>query len=126
MPGLLAAIGTGLLNLLTGDLVGRAIGMVEKKIDNENDRERIKAEVVKVWLQNRMALPWWLDALFIVPLATWFAAVVVYSILFHANGPFPVPWDIAALPKPLDDWAGAIVMARFAPAMIQKFFGGWA
>ncbi|MEM6463341.1 MAG: phage terminase large subunit [Pseudomonadota bacterium] len=43
---------------------------------------------------------------FVIPLGVWFAAVVADS-LFHFT------WNVAALPPPLDTWAGWIVSALF-------------
>ena len=51
--------------------------------------------------------------LFAAPLALWFCSVVVYSVFWHQNGPFPQDWDIAALPQPLDTWAGWIITFIF-------------
>lgn len=110
-----------LAKLFTGDIVGRAFDVIDKKIEGENDRERLKAEVTQTWLRNRMHLPWWLDAVFIVPLGLWWVSIIIYSILFHVNGPFPVSWDIAALPAPLDQWAGWIILSRFGAGIVGKF-----
>jgi hypothetical protein len=52
---------------------------------------------------------WWFQLFFIIPLAVWFAAVVIYSVLWCNNCMFPQPWSIAALPSPLNDWAAAII-----------------
>ena len=43
---------------------------------------------------------------FVLPLGIWFAAVVADSI-FHFD------WNVAALPSPLDQWAGWIISALF-------------
>lgn len=56
---------------------------------------------------------WWFQLFFIVPLALWFSAVVIYSILWCNNCIWPQPWTIAALPPPLNDWAGAIIAFLF-------------
>ena len=110
-----------LAKLFTGDVVGRVFTTIDKKIESETDRERLKADVTKTWLQNRMTLPWWLDACFIVPLGLWWASILVYSMFFHTNGIFPQTWDIAALPSPLDDWAGWIIMSRFGAGIVGRF-----
>ncbi len=52
---------------------------------------------------------WWFQLFFIIPLAIWFSAVVIYSVLWCNDCIYPQPWTIAALPDPLDKWAGAII-----------------
>ena len=109
------------LNFFTGGIVGRLFDTTDRKVAAESDKERLKADVLQTWLRNRVAMPWFVDFAFIGPLAFWWGAVCVYSVFFHAGGPFPQTWDIAALPHPLDQWAGWIIGARFAPALITQF-----
>jgi hypothetical protein len=118
---MLLAIGKAILGLFTGNLVERAFDVIDRKIVSQSDRERLKADVVKTWLQNRVAMPWYVDFCFIGPLALWWGAICVYSILWHQNGPFPQSWDIAALPAPLDDWAGWIVLSRFGVGVVTGY-----
>ncbi len=59
--------------------------------------------------------------LFAVPLAIWWAAVLIYSVLWCAGCAYPQDWTIAALPPPLDDWAGLIVMAIFGVIGLDRF-----
>lgn len=110
-----------LFKILTGDVLGRLFDTIDRKLDNDTDKERLKAEVTGAWLQNRVMLPWYVDFCFIGPLAFWWAAICLYSIFWHANGLFPQHWTIAALPAPLDEWAGWIVMSRFAVGVVQNF-----
>lgn len=56
-----------------------------------------------------MSGAFWFQLFFIVPLAFWFAGVVVYSLLWCQACVWPQPWTIAALPAPLNEWAGWIV-----------------
>lgn len=55
----------------------------------------------------------WLMLLFAVPLAFWFSAVVVYSVLWCQGCAYPQAWSIAALPAPLSEWAGVIIVSIF-------------
>jgi len=112
---------SAIIKFLTGDVIGRAFDVIDRKIDADTDKERLKADVVKTWLQNRVSLPWYVDFCFIGPLAVWWSAICIYSILWHSNGPFPQTWDIAALPPPLDEWAGWIILSRFGVGVVEKF-----
>jgi hypothetical protein len=49
-----------------------------------------------------------------VPLGVYFAAIIVYSMLWGRGCAFPQNWSIAALPPPLNEWSGWIVMSMFA------------
>ena len=110
-----------IINFFTGNVVQRAFDVIDKKIDAESDRERLKADVVETWLQNRVAMPWYVDFCFIGPLALWWGVICIYNILWHANGIWPQSWTIAALPDPLDEWAGWIVLSRFGVGVVQSF-----
>jgi hypothetical protein len=106
---------------LTGDIVGRAFDVIDKKVQNDADKEKLKADVVQTWLQNRITMPWFVDFAFIGPLAIWWGTICIYSILWHSGGPFPQSWDIAALPPPLDEWAGWIILSRFGVGLVQNY-----
>lgn len=60
---------------------------------------------------------WWVTAivrpLFAYPLALWWGAVILDSI-------FLFDWEVAALPAPLDEWAGWIVAAYFVMRPVEK------
>lgn len=117
MSGFLAWLG----NFLTGNLVGRVFDTIDKKVESEADREKLKADVMRTWLQNRVSLPWYVDALFIAPLAFWWASIIVYSMIWCSNCAFPQGWSIAALPDPLNEWAGWIIMSRFGVGAVSQF-----
>lgn len=93
-----------------------------KKADNDLEREKIQAEVEQskdkwkaVILTSTGA--WWFQLFFIIPLAFWFSAVVFYSILWCKGCMFPQHWSIAALPAPLNEWAGVIIGFLFLANM---------
>lgn len=77
------------------------------------EREKIKADVEKNKYAMKVALlsrgGWWFQLFFIVPLSVWFSGVVIYSLLWCQTCAYPQPWDIAALPDPLNEWAGWII-----------------
>jgi hypothetical protein len=95
-----------------------------KKADTDVEREKIRADVEK----NKDAIKgavllngsWWFQLFFIWPLAIWFSSVVLYSIFWCKACMFPQPWSIAALPAPLDEWAGWIVGFLFLVTPVGK------
>jgi hypothetical protein len=106
-----------LLSLLLGNPLDRILKSVDKSMDNETERERIKADTVKAFTAAKVSVltgpGWWFPLFFIVPLGVWFSSVCIYSVLWCSACAFPQAWSIAALPKPLDEWAGMIVSAMF-------------
>lgn len=106
-----------ILGWLTGGFLDRVLDTVDRRIEAETDREALRAEIIREHFRTRAdwmrAGGFWLMVLFAAPLAVWWAAVIVYSILWCAGCAYPQDWTIAALPAPLDEWAGLIVMAIF-------------
>jgi len=106
-----------LIRWLTGGVLDRVLDTIDKRVDAETDRDRIKAEVIKTYLETRpgfmRAGGFWLMLLFAAPLGFWFAAVTIYSVFWCAGCAFPQDWTIAALPPPLDDWSGLIIASIF-------------
>ena len=106
-----------LAKLLGGGILDRVLDTVDRKVAAETDREALKADIIKEHYRTRAdfmrAGGFWLMLIFAVPLAAWFGAVCLYSILWCRGCIWPQPWTIAALPPPLDTWAGAIITAIF-------------
>lgn len=106
-----------LIRLLTGGALDRVLDTVDRRIAAETDKEAVKAEIIKAHYAtsaDRMrAGGFWLMLIFAVPLAIWWGAVIIYSILWCQGCAYPQDWTIAALPPPLDDWAGGIVVSIF-------------
>lgn len=113
-----------LLGFLKGPL-GRAFDLAEKRLKNQNDREKLKADLIAEHMRTRpgfmQAGGFVLMLLFAAPLAFWFAAVCVYSVFWCADCAFPQTWTIAALPPPLDQWSAQIVIAIFGVAGLTRF-----
>lgn len=109
----------------TGGALDRVLQTVDRKIEAESDRDRIKADLITVHYKTRagfmQAGGFWLMLLFAAPLAFWFAAVCVYSVFWCADCAFPQAWTIAALPPPLDEWSAQIVIAIFGVAGLTRF-----
>lgn len=104
-----------ILGWMTGGFLDRALGSVDKYIQSTTDKERIKADVVGAYYANRAswmrAGGFWLLLLFAIPVAFHFASVTIYSVFWCADCAWPQPWSIAALPKPMDEWEGWIIIA---------------
>lgn len=117
-----------LLGLFLGGPLSRILDTVDRKVDNETERERIKTDAVRTYVdaQSRVLTGrgWWFPLFFIVPLGLWFSAVCIYSILFCEKCIYPQPWVIAALPEPLDEWSGAIIgslfIARYGEQLLSR------
>ena len=112
------------LNWLTGGVLDRALSTIDRKIAADTDREKLKADIILEHYRSRAdwmrAGGFWLMLIFAAPLAVWWGAVLLYSLLWCARCAYPQAWSIAALPAPLDEWAGLIVMAIFGVIGIDR------
>lgn len=103
----------------------RILDTVDRKVTAETDREKIKGDIIQEHYRNRgdwmRAGGFYLMLLFAAPLAFWFGSVVVYSVLWCQGCAFPQPWSIAALPAPLDEWAGLMIVSIFGVIGISRF-----
>lgn len=111
-----------LVKMLTGGTVDKVLDYMQRKalvasgdararfevqrelVKAAVDETRIMADLNKAKLGN--AVFWVLACLFVGPLAIWWTAVIADS-LFHFE------WNVAALPKPLNEWAGDMVKWLF-------------
>lgn len=108
---------TYVMNLFSGGLLDRILDSVDKHVDASTERAKIKANLVETYYTNRVGYMrsggFWLMLIFAVPLACWWSAVILYSIFWCKLCIYPQSWSIAALPSPLNDWAGLIIVAIF-------------
>lgn len=113
-----------LLAWLSGGILDRVLDTVDRRIAAQTDRDKIAADVIKEHYRTRAdfmrAGGFWLMLIFAAPLAFWWAAVLVYSVLWCRACAFPQEWTIAALPAPLDEWAGLIVMSIFGVLGVDR------
>ena len=93
-------------NFLTGGILQRSLDSVDKWVDSQTDREKIKGDIIIEHYRTRAdwmrSGGFWLMLIFAVPLAFWFGAVCVYSVFWCAGCAYPQTWTIAALPAPID------------------------
>jgi hypothetical protein len=98
--------------------LGRILDTIDKRTDAGLERDKAKLAAMTSFASTQAAMMAgpgrWLLALFIVPLGVYFAAIIVYSMLWCRGCAFPQNWSIAALPPPLNEWSGWIVMSMFA------------
>lgn len=108
-----------ILSWLTGNgfrgALDRALDTIDNKIEAETDREKIKADIIRQHMTTRgewlRAGGFWTLAAFAVPALFHFGAVTVYSVFWCADCAYPKAWTIAALPAPMSEWQGWIVLA---------------
>ena len=113
------------LKWLTGGVLGRVFDTIDARIASDVNKDKIKGDIIQAHLATRgdymRAGGFWLMAAFAVPLALWFAAVVVYSVFWCSGCAYPQPWSVAALPAPLDEWAGIIIVSIFGVVGLSSF-----
>ena len=109
------AIVKSVLGWLTGGFLDRAMSSVDKYVESTTDKEKIKADVVQSYYASRaswmQAGGFWLLLGLGIPTAFHYAAVVVYSVFWCAGCAYPAAWTIAALPGPMAEWEGWIIIA---------------
>ncbi|MDX6806591.1 hypothetical protein [Terrihabitans rhizophilus] len=119
---MIAVLGT-LFRWLGGGALDRLLTSVEKRVDSESERERIKADLVASYMQAQVQVlagrGWWFPLLFLGPAGFWFASVCIYSVLWCERCAFPQVWTIAALPPPLDEWMGVLIGSLFVGAGLK-------
>ena len=115
---------TWLLNLLSGGLLGRVLDTVDRKITSDTDKEKIKGDILIQYYKTRAdymnAGGFWLMMIFALPLGLWHGMVVYDSAFGCIDCIWPNTWTVAALPAPLDDWAGGIIVSIFGVVGVTK------
>jgi hypothetical protein len=106
--------------------LSRILDTVDSKFDNDTEREKAKLAVVNTYVQAQVAVltgpGWWFPLFFIVPLGMWWASICIYSMFFCQSCMLPQSWSIAALPPPLNDWAGVIIGSLFIAKSGEQIF----
>ena len=113
-----------LWNWLAGGALDRILDTVDRKVQSQTDREKIKGDIIQEAYRQRgdwmRAGGFWLMLAFAGPLAFWWSSVLVYSVLWCSGCAYPQEWHIAAIPEPLDEWAGLIVVSIFGVVGVAR------
>lgn len=114
-----------ILSWLSSGPLDRILDTVDKRVEAETDREKIKGDVIRTYLSTRgswmAAGGFWLLVLWSLPFLFWCSAVVVYSVFWCQGCAFPQEWTIAALPRPLDEWGQWVMLASIGGLGLAQF-----
>lgn len=104
-----------ILNFLSGGVVDRVLDSIDTKIKTDAEKDKLKADIIREHMRTR---PDWLRAggfwtlmVVLVPAAYHYAAVALYSVHWCQDCANPQPWSIAAMPPPMDQYQGWIILA---------------
>lgn len=124
-----ATIAKFLTRFAASGALDRVLSAVDRRVNSETERERIKAETIQAYMSAQVKVltgpGWWFPLFFIAPLGLWWASVCIYSVLFCQDCAFPQEWSIAALPYPLDEWAGIMIGSLFIGRIGQQIIERW-
>lgn len=104
-----------ILSWLTGGVLDRLLSSVDHAIDNDTERQAIRAQVVSEFVRTsaetrqtamQSRVFWWTWALFSVPLGVWWAAICLDSTFLFS-------WDVSDLPASVKPYANQIFAAVF-------------
>lgn len=97
--------------VFTGGSLDSILKTIEKGMSDGSEKEKVKAEVTKKWIEAQAGLlvgrTWWFQLFFVIPLGVYWSALMWVSA-FPQFG-----WTVHALPSPYHEWAFAIVSALF-------------
>lgn len=105
------AVFNATVSWFTGGSLDRLLDTIERRMDSEDKKEEIKAEVTKTYVNAQANLmvgrTWWFQLFFVVPLGVHWAALNFVSAFPHWG------WTVHPLPDPFDVWATYIISALF-------------
>lgn len=116
-------IGQTVLKVFTGGTLESILNTIDKGMDSEVEKEKVKADVTKKWIDAQASLlvgrTWWFQLFFIVPLGVYWSALLWVSA-------FPgLGWTVEALPHPYYEWAAGIISALFIVDSGKALLGRW-
>lgn len=106
---------------LTGGGLSDILDTIDKKMDSDVEKEKVKADVTKKWVEAQSNLlvgrTWWFQLFFVIPLGVYWAALLWVNAF-----PF-LGWTVYALPSPYYEWAAGIISALFIVDGGKALFG---
>lgn len=115
--------GQAALKLFTGGTLDSILDTINRKMDSETEREKLKSEVTKKWIEAQAALlvgrTWWFQLFFVIPAGIYWSALLFVSA-------FPMfGWTVYRLPGFAEEIYFAIISALFivdgGKALIGRF-----
>lgn len=122
----ITTIGGFFVSLLTGGSLDKLLDTIDHKMDAGVEKEKVKADVTKTWINAQAALlvgrTWWFQLLFVIPAGVYWSALLFVSA-------FPMwGWTVERLPGWAEEIYFSVVAALFivdgAKATIAKFKKG--
>lgn len=103
--------GAGFLRLFTGGSLDTILDTINKKMDSEVEKEKLKADVTKKWIEAQANLlvgrTWWFQLFFVIPAGLYWTALLFVSA-------FPVVgWEVHRLPGFAEEIYFMIISALF-------------
>lgn len=114
------------VGLFLGKPLDRILTSIDKGIDNETEREKLKLRAVEIAANAQVemlngksrALLWF----FALPLGAYHAFALIHAGLMCRVCAFPATWEVGPLPPPLDKWDGLIVASLFGYGVALEYF----
>ncbi len=95
---------------------GIEAGVLKEVIQSDIEINRLKLQMAAV--NNQWWVTRWIMPAFAWPVAVHWGAVILDSV-------FLFPWNVAALPHPLDEWEGQIILSFFIIGTTEKLVSQW-
>lgn len=104
--GLLKTFGGGIVKLFVGGSLDSILDTIDRKLDGDVEKEKVKADVTKTWISKQAELlvgrTWWFQLFFVIPTGLYWAALLYVS----AAPPWMPVWTVNRLPG----WAETIYL----------------
>lgn len=104
-------LGASALKLFTGGSLDSILNTINKNMDSEVEKEKLKADVTKKWIEAQAALlvgrTWWFQLFFVIP-----AGIYWTALLFVSAFPF-MGWTVHRMPGFAEEIYFMIISALF-------------